>query len=85
MKKLVNKCKIQKKITPHSFRRSYATKLMRNGLNIMIIKILLGHNDIRTTQGYMIVKEEDLLKTNPLASFYKSKKNIVDTDTEKNP
>ena len=57
---------------------------MQNGVNIMTIKILLGHNDIRTTQFYMIVKEEDLQKAkNPLVSLYESKKNNVNVDIEK--
>ena len=49
----------------------------------MTIKILLGHNDIRTTQYYMIVNEEDLQKAkNPLVSLYESKKNSVDIEKD---
>ena len=56
---------------------------MQNGVNIMTIKILLGHNDIITTQFYMIVNEEDLQKAkNPLVSLYESKKNSVDIEKD---
>ena len=58
---------------------------MEDKYNIRIIQKLLGHNDIRTTQCYMIVNEKDLQKAkNPLASLYESKKNTVDADIEKN-
>ena len=81
VKKLVNKCHIQKKITPHSFRRSYATKLIDNGLKIMVVKKLLGRNDIRKIQRYIIVNEKDLHKAvNPLTPFYESKNNTGDVD-----
>ena len=56
---------------------------MQNGVNIMTIKILLGHNDIRTSQYYMIVNEEDLQKAkNPLVSLYESKKNNVNIEKD---
>ena len=38
-----------KKITPHSFRRSFATWCNNNGINIGLIKVLMGHRSLRTT------------------------------------
>ena len=44
--------KIDKKITFHSARRTYATMLLANGANIMTVKELLGHKDINSTLVY---------------------------------
>lgn len=43
---------IDKVITPHTFRHSFATNLVRNGANILAVKDLLGHVSIQTTQIY---------------------------------
>jgi len=48
--------------TPHDFRRLFATELVNNGLPIHIGAKLLGHLDLQTTQGYVAVFEEDLVR-----------------------
>jgi len=50
------------KFTPHDFRRLLATDLVNSGLPIHIGAALLGHLDLGTTQGYVAVFEEDLIR-----------------------
>ena len=51
---------IWKRITVHSLRHSYATKLLENGLNIREIQELLWHKDIQTTEWYCHVLKSNL-------------------------
>ena len=43
--------------TPHLFRHSYATRLLENGIRAEVVRILLGHASIRTTQTYLHLTE----------------------------
>jgi len=65
------KCQIQKEVTTHTLRHSYATHLLEMGMDIMTLKDLLGHVDIQTTLVYLHVSRIDKqLAFSPIDRLY---------------
>jgi integron integrase len=52
VRQAVNRAKVEKRVTCHTFRHSFATHLLQNGYDIRTVQELLGHKDVKTTMIY---------------------------------
>lgn len=75
IKELVEKAGIQKTVSPHTFRHSFATSLLEGGANLRAIQAMLGHESIGTTEIYMHIDmshlREEILEHHPRNKNYK--------------
>lgn len=60
IKQLVAKIGLQKKVSPHTFRHSFATHLLQNDADLRSIQLMLGHESITTTEIYVHLDKSHL-------------------------
>ncbi|KGO89518.1 site-specific tyrosine recombinase XerD [Flavobacterium suncheonense] len=60
IKDLAVKINLNKTISPHTFRHSFATHLLENGADLRSIQMMLGHESITTTEVYMHLDRKHL-------------------------
>ncbi|MCD8318836.1 MAG: site-specific tyrosine recombinase XerD [Paraprevotella sp.] len=69
---------LQKNISPHTFRHSFATHLLEGGANLRAIQAMLGHESIATTEIYTHIDRsklrEEILLHHPRNIYYESSK-----------
>ncbi len=61
VKKYLKQARIEKeKFSPHTLRHTFATTLLKQGENLLTIKKLLSHRNLRTTERYLHINDQDL-------------------------
>lgn len=64
---------ISKPVYCHCLRRTFATRLLRKGVNIKQLAMLMGHNSIETTSRYIFIEQDELKKVHQLAHLKATK------------
>ncbi len=56
----VDRANITKRVSSHTFRHSFATHMLENGINIRVLQKLMGHSGVKTTEIYTHVMEKNI-------------------------
>ncbi len=60
LKDIYRTCELSGKLTTHTLRKTFATRLLNNGVTLKEIQELLGHSSLATTERYLSVTEDQL-------------------------
>lgn len=86
IKELADKAGITKKISPHTFRHSFATHLLEGGANLRAIQAMLGHESITTTEIYTHIDRnrlrQEIIEHHPRNIKYRNEKNRRHQETK---
>ncbi|MFH2057574.1 MAG: integron integrase [Pseudomonadota bacterium] len=70
VKRAAKRAGIDKRVTCHTLRHSFATTMLENGINIRVLQEIMGHADVKTTERYTHVMDKDISRINsPLDSL----------------
>ncbi len=62
-RKAARRAGIAKPVHPHSLRHAFATHLLEDGVNLLVIRDLLGHKNLKTTAAYLLVADTTVRST----------------------
>jgi integrase/recombinase XerD len=67
VRRYAKQAKINKQVTPHVFRHTFATELVRNGADIRAVQEMLGHADLKSTHVYIRVAGIEVKNTHTMS------------------
>ncbi|MCL6494521.1 MAG: tyrosine-type recombinase/integrase [Ignavibacterium sp.] len=62
IKQIANRSGIEKKISCHNLRHTFAVNCLKKGINLRALQLLLGHSSISVTQIYLSLSPQDIIK-----------------------
>lgn len=78
LKNYITKIGLQKNLTPHKLRHTFATHMLKEGVDIRTVQELLGHTSVATTQIYAHIDDQD--KSNAAAKLATRRKRTITED-----